>query len=208
METLRYLNKQLNFNERANFDTWNLELINIYGQEVEYYTNLTELSSSYALYGEQADVSFEAPQKLIILLNINNDAYLLSKFGIVADSDLNGVIHPKPFEELFGKDAEPKAGDLLKLTEYGSDRLHYPKRGANVYEITEIIDEFQINPLGGHYMWFFKAKRYDYSHEAMSPGPGEGNTPIDDNDVIEELSQKNFNYQDSACTKTSVYGDY
>jgi hypothetical protein len=208
METLRYLNKSVNSNERNNFDNWNLELINIYGQEVEYYTNLTQLSSSYALYGEQPEAGFANAHKLIVLLNLNNDAYLLSKFGIVADSDLNGVIHPKPFESIFGLGTEPKAGDLLKLTEFGSDRIHYPKRGATVYELTEVIDEFQINPLGGHYMWFFKARRYDYSHEPQSPGAGEGNVAANDNDIIEQLSQQNFDYEQSACTRTSVYGEY
>lgn len=208
MESLRYLNKTVNSNERNNFDGWNLELINIYGQEVEYYTNTTELSSAYALYGEQTDSGFAEARKLIVLLNLNNDAYLLSKFGIVADSDMNGVIHPKPFEKIFGEGSEPKAGDLLKLTEYGSDRIHYPKRGATVYELTEVIDEFQINPLGGHYMWFFKARRYDYNQESNSPGAGEGNVAANDNDVLEQLSQQNFDYSESGCTRTSVYGEY
>jgi hypothetical protein len=209
MEKLRYLNKSVNFNERNNFSNWNLELINVYGQEIEYYTNLTQLSSSYALYGEEPTAGFNNnPYKMVVLLNLNNDAYLLSKFGIVADSDLNGVIHPKPFEKICGLSAEPKAGDLVKLTEYGSDRLHYPKRGANVFEITEVIDEFQINPLGGHYMWFFKARRYDFSYEPQSPGAGGGNIAANDNDVIEQLSLQNFDYEESACTQTSVYGEY
>lgn len=208
MESLRYLNKTVNFNERNNFDGWNLELINIYGQEVEYYTNLTELSSSYALYGEQVDAGFADAHKLIVLLNLNNDAYLLSKFGIVADSDMNGVIHPKSFEKILGEGTEPKAGDLIKLTEYGSDRIHYPKRGGMVYELTEVIDEFQINPLGGHYMWFFKARRYDYNQEPDSPGAGEGNVASNDNDTVEEISKLNFDYNETGCTRTSVYGEY
>ena len=219
MESLRYLNKTVNLNERNNFDSWNLELINIYGQEVEYYTNLTELSSAYALYGEQPEAGFDESRKLIVLLNLNNDAYLLSKFGIVADSDLTGVIHPKLFEKIFEEGnislqmalsarPEPKPGDLMKLSEYGSDRIHYPKRGPTVYELTEVIDEFQINPLGGHYLWFFKARRYDYSHELNSPGAGVGNVASNDNDIIEELSLQNFDYKESSCTNTSVYGEY
>lgn len=165
MESVRFLNKQRNLNERNNFDKWNREQIQMYGQEIKFFSNMTTLSSVDVLYGEDTVSGFDEGKELIVLLNLNNDSYLLSKFGIVADSDLNGVIHPKMYEEVFGKDAEPKAGDVIELTEFGSDRIHFPKRGATVYELTEIIDEFQINPLGGHYLWFFKAKRYDYSYE-------------------------------------------
>jgi len=133
---------------------------------------------------------------------------LLSKFGIVADSDLNGVIHPKMYEDIFGEGSEPKAGDVVELTEYGSDRIHFPKRGATVYELTEVIDEFQINPLGGHYLWFFKARRYEYSHETGGPGAGQGNTARDDNDSLEQESLENYSYDDNPCSNTSVYGDY
>jgi hypothetical protein len=126
----------------------------------------------------------------------------------VADSDINGVIHPEMYETLFGVGSEPKAGDVIELTEFGSDRIHFPKRGANVFELTEIIDEFQINPIAGHYLWFFKGRRYDYSHETGSPGAGVGNTSIDDNDSIEQTAQDNFSYIENPCSNDSVYGDY
>ena len=97
----------------------------------------------------------------------------------------------------------------MRLTEFGADRINYPKRGATIYEITEVVDEFQFNPLGGHYVWFFKAKRYDYSYETGSPGPGQGNNGLDDNDTIEQASLNNFNYiDDNTCSNTSVYGEY
>jgi hypothetical protein len=47
-----------------------------------------------------------------------------------------------------------------------------------------------------------------FSHEENSPGPGTGNTPNDDNDLAEELSKQNFNYEEEPCSDTSVYGDY
>jgi hypothetical protein len=209
MESLRFLNKQYNTNERKNFSNWWYEQINIYGQEVDYYTNQTTLSSAYQFYGENIDAGFGAAQKMIVLLNLNNDSYLLSKFGIVADSDVTGVIHPKAFTRYYGLSSEPKMGDLMMLSEFGSDRLNYPRRGATVYEITEVVDEFQLNAIGGHYVWFFKANRYDYSYETGAPGPGEGNTPVDDNDIIEQLSNNNFNYpEDNPCSNSSVYGEY
>jgi len=209
MEKLRFLNKKINANERKNFSNWWYEQINIYGQEIDYYTNQTQLSSAYHLYGEEPSAGFADPRKMIVMLNLNNDSYLLSKFGIVADSDMTGVIHPKSFTSIYGLSSEPKMGDLMKLTEFGSDRLNYPRRGAIIFEITEVVDEFQLNAIGGHYVWFFKARRYDYSYEPGSPGAGEGNTPQNDNDIIEQLANVNFNYnEENPCSNTSVYGEY
>jgi hypothetical protein len=209
METLRFLNKRTNTNERNNFNNWWREQISIYGQDVMFYSNGTTLPTAYFLYGEEPSAEYKESHNLIVLLNLNNDALILSKFGILADSDISGVIHPHHFEKLFGEGSEPKAGDLISLEEYGSDRLHYPKRGPTIYELTEVIDEFQGNPLGGHYVWFFKGKRYDYSHELNGPGAGMGNTPVDDNDSANEAGLNNFDYKnDNPCSNPSVYGDY
>jgi len=209
MEKLRFLNKQFNINERNNFSGWWREQIEINGQEVDYYFNNATISEMNPIYGEQPNTTFKEPKPMIVLLNLNNDSYLLSKFGIVADSDMNGVIHPDHFTKNFGLSSEPKSGDLIKLSEFGNDRLNFPKRGPTVYEITEIIDEFQLNAIAGHYVWFFKAKRNDYSHETGSAGSGIGNNPNDDNDIIEQAAKENFDYPlDNPCSDTSVYGDY
>lgn len=209
MEKLRYLNKEVNLNERQNFSLWWREQINIYGQEILYYTDSTTLSSANPLYGEDSAAGFGEGKEMIVLLNLNNDAVILSKWGLVADSDISGVIHYDDYTTVYGLSSEPKQGDLMMLREYGIDRLNYPKRGPTLYQLTDVVDEFQGNPLGGHYVWFFKAKRYDYSFEPNSPGPGMGNTPLDDNDKIEEISLQNFDYKtDNPCSNTSVYGEY
>lgn len=209
MEKVRFLDKRYNQNERRNFYFWWKEQIDLFGQMTEYYSINASLTAMNPLYGEEPDVAYGNGQPLVVLLNLNNDSYLLSKFGIVADSDMTGVIHPLHFTQVYGLSSEPKAGDLMKLTEFGIDRLNYPKRGPTVYELTEVIDEFQLNAIGGHYVWFFKAKRYDYSFESNSPGGGTGNNPPDDNDKIEQASNQNFDYlEDNACSNTSVYGEY
>jgi len=209
METLRYLDKGLNQNERSLIGGWWKEQIHIYGQQVNYFSNKSSLSGMNVLYGEEPDAGFLQGESMIILLNLNNDSYMLSKFGILADSDLNGVIHPDDFTFVFGASSEPKPSDLLQLSEYGSDRLNWPRRGATVYELTEVIDEYVTNALGGHYVWFFKAKRYDYSFENGSPGSGIGNNATNDNDVLEALADSNFNYPtENPCSNTSVYGEY
>jgi hypothetical protein len=209
MARLRYQNKKLNLNERRLISAQWREQIEIYGQEVNYYSNKATLDTMHPLYGEDPNSGFLTPKKLVLLLNMNNDSYMLSKFGIVADSDLSGVIHPLHFQALFDGILEPKAGDLLELTEFGEDRLGYPKRGESVYELTEVRDEYELNAIGGHYVWFWKARRYDFSNEPGSPGAGKGNNPVDDNDTIEEKANENFDYSiENPCSNTSVYGDY
>jgi hypothetical protein len=209
METLRFLNKHVNKNELSNFDSWWYEQISVYGQEVTYFNNQASLTAMNVLYGEEPQAGFGNGKPLIVMLNITNDSYLLSKFGIVADSDMTGVIHPKHFTTVYGVSSEPRTGDLMYMTEFGQDRLNYPRRGPTVYELTEVVDEFQLNALGSHYVWFFKAKRYDYSFEPGSPGAGLGNTANNDNDALEVLADSNFNYQEeNPCSNPSVYGEY
>ncbi|NBO36535.1 hypothetical protein EBU91_03220 [bacterium] len=210
MEKLRYLNKHTNLQERINFSGWWREQIEIYGQEISYYSNTTTLSASYFLYGEDPAAGFNGPKEMTVLLNLNNDALLLSKFGILADSDMAGVIHPYHYTTIYGLSSEPKAGDVIKLSEFGNDRLNYPKRGPTVYQLTEVIDEFQGNPIAGHYVWFFKAKRYNYSLGTNDgPGSGQGNNPLDDNNSANQAAEENFDYlNDNPCDNTSVYGSY
>ena len=208
METLRFLNKDINQNERNNFSNWWLEQIKIYGQDINYYSLGTSISASYFLYGEQPNAGFLPAQPMIVLLNLTNDSLLLSKFGIVADSDLAGVIHPTLYTAVYGAGSEPKAGDVIQLSEYGVDRLNYPKRGATVYQFTEVIDEFQGNPLGGHYVWFFKGKRYDASYSPNSP-VAVGNNPLNDTNQANQASLNDFDYAtENPCDNTGVYGSY
>ena len=100
-----------------------------------------------------------------MLTDITNDALMLSKFGIMADCDMTAVIHISSFYETVGCGKEPKAGDLIQLSEYGADRPG--GRSAPIYEITERDDEYlpMTNALMGHYVWYLKCKRFEYSYE-------------------------------------------
>lgn len=171
VERVRYLNKNNNANERENYSRWWKEQIEHYGTRVDYYTHGYSLTSHNYLYGEDPTSRFQKTADLIMLTDITNDSLMLSKFGIMADCDMTAVIHISSFYEKFGCGYEPKAGDLIKLTEYGADRPG--GRSAPIYEITERDDEFltMTNPLIGHYVWYIKCKRYEYSFE---PGVSTG----------------------------------
>jgi hypothetical protein len=215
MNTVRYLNKDINSNERNNYSGWWREQINHYGTKVRYYTNGYTLTSHNFIYGEDPTSAFEATGEIIMFTSITNDSIMLSKFGIMADCDMTAVVHISAFSELFGAGREPKAGDLIEMHEYGGfgDRPGF--RGAPIYEITERDDQNLelTNSLMGHYVWYIKCKRWEYSYE-----PGMHSEPVniqinDGGDYgrlsggenPEELTQP---YPDSADNSAQCIYDY
>ena len=212
-DRVRYLNKNNNANERENYSKWWKEQIEHYGTSTTYFTNGYTLTSHNFFYGEDPTSEFSEKANVIMLTDITNDALMLSKFGIMADCDMTAVVHISSFYEQFGCGYEPKAGDLIKLTEYGADRPG--GRSAPIYEITERDDEYlpMTNPLIGHYVWYIKCKRYEYSYEpGIETGPN--NKQLSDNgdygrlaggENPEELFQP---YPDSVQNSAKCIYDY
>lgn len=225
MNKVRYLNKGLNLNERENYSKWWREQIEHYGTEITYYKNKLALEGMDVVYGEQPTAGFEKTNKLIIAASITNDSIILSKFGVQADCDMTAVIHISAYYDAFGPGTEPKSGDLIEMTEYGGFGDRPNGRGAPIYEITERDDEYlqMTNPLAGHYVWYLKCRRFEYSYEkGIQPEPL--NNQISDNGTygkipasftealtsnsagVDEFASKLYDY-----TKTSLdstYGNY
>jgi hypothetical protein len=166
---VRYLNKNNNANERENYSRWWKEQIEHYGTRTDYYTHGYRFNSHNFLYGEDPTAKFVKTPDVVMLTDITNDSLMLSKFGIQADCDMTAVVHISAFYEKFGCGFEPKAGDLIQLSEYGADRPG--GRSAPIYEITERDDEYlpMTNPLIGHYVWYLKCKRFEFSYEPDIP---------------------------------------
>jgi len=212
-DKIRFLNKRNNANERENYSKWWKEQIEQYGTSVTYYTNGYTLTSHNFLYGEDPTSKFGKIENLILLTNITNDSLMLSKFGIMADCDMTAVVHISSFYDKVGCGFEPKAGDLIQLTEYAADRPG--GRSAPIYEITERDDEYlpMTNALMGHYVWYMKCKRYEYSFEpGIETGPN--NKQLSDGgdygrlaggENPEELFQP---YPDSAPNSAKCIYDY
>jgi hypothetical protein len=167
MDNVRYLNKNNNANERNNYSLWWKEQIEHYGVNTIYYTNGYSISAHDFLYGEEPTATYLSAGNVIMMTDITNDSILLSKFGIMADCDMTAVIHISSYYDTFGFGAEPKAGDLIELKEYGGFGDRPGGRGAPIYEITERDDEYLplTNHLMGHYVWYIKCKRWEYSYE-------------------------------------------
>lgn len=221
---LRFLDKQANCNERDNYKGWWLEQIYQYGTVVDYYDNNTSLDTMDPLYGEEPTQSFSDPKKMIFALTLNENAVVLQKFGLVADDELTGFIPIESYTLAMSSAEdpypEPKAGDVIELSEFGSSRPG--GRGAKKFEITDRLDQDvqQLNPLLGHYVWLIKGKRFDYSYEQGIEAEPALEQPTDDTyhgglsadeDVPIEDDSLYFNDVDRTSRNIfdySVYGDY
>ena len=219
---LRFLDKQVNCNERDNYKGWWLEQIYQYGTVIDYYINGTNLENMDPLYGENPSQTFLDPKKLVFALTLNENSVVLQKFGLVADDELTGFIPIESYTLAMSSadnpNPEPKAGDVIELTEFGSSRPG--GRTGKKFEITDRLDQDveQMNPLLGHYVWLIKGKRYDYSYEQGIDKEGELQQLTDDTyhgglSGDEELEDDALHFNDvdregRNIFDYSVYGDY
>jgi hypothetical protein len=223
---LRFLKKDINQNERDNYANWWKEQIQLYGTEVDYYTNSYKLSSHDALYGEEPTQVYAQPKKIVVALTLNENAVVLSQFGLLSDDEITAFISVSSYTDTFGLSAEPKSGDVFDLEELGRDRPNLRK--GKKFEITERLDQdvSQINPIMGHYVWLIKAKRFDYSFEPGLSAEAVSDQVYDDSfsgrlangthpqteekkydDEIDTLGESVFDYS-SYGNNDDVYGDY
>ena len=174
--SMRYLNKDLNSSERNNFSNWWKEEIQMFGQEVDYYVNTYSLTGADNIYGEHPTATFTGPVSIVMMLDLTESSIVFSKFGLMGDNDITGVIHISAFNtSMSGSGAsEPKSGDIFQLQVYGEGRPD--GRNGKFFEITQRLDQeiSQINPLMGHYVWLITAKRYDGTFVPGVSGAGPG----------------------------------
>ncbi|NBW33478.1 MAG: hypothetical protein EBR30_00185 [Cytophagia bacterium] len=204
--------------------------------KVNYYVNKYSLSAHDYFYGEQPLAGFTAPVPMVVCLTLSNDSIILSKFGLQGTADLTAVFAIQSFTSSLTSsslsgitqiyDYEPKAGDLIELSEYGSTRPN--GRSGQVYEITERVDQKGgvNNQLMGHYIWMVQAKRYDYSYEPNAPREKKMDQVYDNKadgllnnlpkiletkaytQFVDKSSAQVFDYTQNPQSNTNVYGDY
>jgi hypothetical protein len=176
---IRYLDVNNNLYQIQLFNSWWSEQISQYGQQVNYYINAFTLSGQDFFYGEQPLAGFLPPVPMVMCVTLNNDSIILSKFGLQGDADITAVIAIQTFTQTLQNSPlssvtvnyfyEPKAGDVIELSEYGITRPN--GRSGQIFEITERVDQQggDRNQLLGHYIWTVKGKRYDYTYEPQAP---------------------------------------
>jgi len=206
--TLRFTDKENNAAERELYSNYWREQIDLYGQKVWYFRNLYNVLSANNTYGEHTLQSYEPPRPLIMAIQLSENALVLSKFGYQSDDAITAFVHISTFYAVYPTDIEPKAGDVFKLVEYGSDRPG--ERDGKLFEVTERIDEdnSKINPLMGHYVWLIKAKRFDYSFEpGLETAIEKGSNQVHDDTFFGTLtgpvpSQRSPDYPGDATTES------
>ncbi len=231
---VRYLDVNNNQSEQQLWNNWWKEQIGQYGMQVSYFINGYNLSAHDYFYGEQPLVRYSVPFPIVMAIQLSNDNVILSKFGLEGQADLTAIIPIDTFYAtvtaisgvLSASNYEPKAGDLIQLTEYGETRPG--GRNGRVFEITERVDEMggENNQLMGHYVWMIKAKRFDYNFELDAPRENLMDQVYDNKtdglvnnlpkiietkeytQFVDKDSQEVFNYAENAKSNTSVYGDY
>jgi len=119
---LRYLRKTANEGERRLFQSWWKDIVNMYGTYIDYYTYDYQTSAHDFFYGEHPLAPFSGPKGMAVYAQFQNDSLMLSKFGIINDADVLFIIPIMAFREIMGSNVEPKAGDLIRMTELGWDR--------------------------------------------------------------------------------------
>lgn len=216
----RYTDKNNNQSERVLYSNYWREQINLYGQQVLYYVNTFNTLSADMLYGEQPTQKYTPPLPIVLAINLNENALMLSKYGLLSEDEVTAFVHISAFYDTFGWGMEPKSGDIFQLSEYGSDRPE--GRDGNFYEITQRLDQdiAQINPLAGHYVWLIKAKRFEWSFEPGLSGEAVNNQVYDDTlNITASGAYKPYSYDVNVESKTifdysqtdnydSVYGGY
>lgn len=119
----RFTRKSQNENERKLMLSWWKEFVQLYGTYIDYYTYDYSLTSHNPFYGEDTLAPYTTPIGMVMLAQFNNDTLLLSKFGIRTDADVTFIVPIQDFRISMGSNtAEPKPGDLIRLTELGTDR--------------------------------------------------------------------------------------
>lgn len=215
---IRFTDKNNNQGERILQSNYWREQIALYGQQCLYYVNTFSTLSADCLYGEQPTQQFAPPLPIIIAVNLNENALMLSKYGLLSEDEVTAYVHISSFYATFGN-IEPKSGDVFQLAEYGNDRPG--GRNGKFFEITERLDEdaATINALAGHYVWLLKAKRFEWSFEPGLSGEAVNSQVYDDTknptasgaykpyDYSADIESKQiFDY--SKTDYGSVYGGY
>jgi len=151
-ESKRYLNKENTTGTRNMYQNlWN-EYINRYGVKTTYYRHGYKLQTQDDfIYGEDPTEPFLEPETINMMVEYQTDALLLSKFGLESTADLTAVVTIEDYQNTFGLGAEPKAGDVIELTESAWFTSEMPLYDGLLshFNVVANVDSFDIEIVSG-----------------------------------------------------------
>ena len=173
-------NDGLSSNDNALVESEYNDMINNYGVVVDYFVhNYDKDGSADNMTGTDLTKKYNYPVQLKMYIKYNPGAVSLAKFGYVSADEVEAIILIKTYTETmsglkayteYGQPCAPKAGDIIKLTNFGKTRPI--GMDGKMFICTERLDEdSEINPLGGHYIWRMKFKRFQYDYEGVEDSP-------------------------------------
>jgi len=114
-----YNDKSRTHNDRTSVDSWWKDLINVYGVCVQYYPIIYDTNDNHKIYGEVFE--YDDIQPIKAMVEMPNEAWLFSKFGLQTDADITAIIHIGTWMNTFGfaVSSEPKVGDVLRIDHTG-----------------------------------------------------------------------------------------
>ena len=214
--------------EQMLFDGYWNELINLYGVKLEWQVCRYDKEKADNLYGEHINQPYADPVTILGLVNLQENAVALSKYGFVTDDTITLYLHITTYTNTFTplniyqtcnqKYIAPKAGDIFTMSEFGKTRPL--GLGGKMFKVTDATDQdvgANINQLAGHYVWVIQAKRYDPSYEPNVSEENESYQIFDDphtgrivdgvelKELPSEQKQYDYDVQEDSLTNTFDY---
>ena len=204
-------NRECNTNDEELIGEIIDEVIKTKGTLTGYYVHTYNTLSADAIYGEQPTAAYHPPKDIVMYIELEEDAVEYSRFGWRSDDSVTAYVHISSFATAFsgdnvhsdnGQRVEPKADDVFQLVEYGKARPG--QRDGKYFIVTERMDSdiANMNPLGAHYTWRVRAKRFEWSFEPGLSGEG-GDDQVYDDTFFGRLSGTN----EKTDTKTGSASD-
>ena len=167
-------------NDQALIEQEYEDLINTRGIVVDYYVNrYDKYDNADNMNGSDFTQKYNYPIPIRMYVTYTPGSSSLIKFGYVSDDQIEAIVLIKNFESTmagldayttFGQPLAPKAGDVIKLTNFGKTRPI--GMDGKMFICTERLDEApDINQLGGHYVWKLRFSRFRYSYEGVLDSP-------------------------------------
>lgn len=144
------------------------EYARLHGMTISYQPRKYDYLKHNFLYGEDTTSGFYHARKLKAIINQESYTSFLSKFGIMSDMDMVIYIPIRSFNDIWGNDLFPLAGDLFRIDDSACAR---PRgQGPMILEVTDAQDHIEaVDFMGGHFTWKLTCKRYDESYETNAP---------------------------------------
>lgn len=174
---------------------WYKTQINMFGAPLKYYVaNFNKSINKYVIRGVDHRTPFDPPVDIKGYVNPMDININSIPGGYIDTSTFTMLINKEQYKEIFGEDAQPKAGDLFQI----------PCLSLDFYQISFRDEQHGPNAqLINHYNWEIIATKYIHTkaNEVEEQQPDADRT--NDAEAIEEESNEIYDYQEE---EEKVYG--